>query len=218
MNYRNIILYFLTMLCSGIINAQTVKDIDGNVYKTVTIGKQTWMAENLKTTKYNDGSPIPLVLDDQAWGALSTPGFCWYNKDANMSKNTYGGLYNWFTVNTNKLCPKSWHVATDQEWTDLTTFLGGENVSGGKLRETGSTHWEKPNTGATNSSGFTTLPAGYRNNHGAFANNGFFGFWWSATENYPTASWCRTMGCAGTDVLRIFSMKKNGYSVRCIKD
>ena len=220
MKYKNVILLVATLVCTGLsgIHAQNVKDIEGNVYKTVTIGKQVWMAENLKTTKFNDGTAISLVAEDQAWGALTTPAFCWYNKDAAVNKNTYGALYNWSTVSTNKLCPKGWHVSTDAEWTALTTYLGGESVAGGKLRETGITHWEKPNTGATNESGFTTLPGGYRNNHGAFANIGFFGFWWSATEYVPTASWCRTMGCAGSDVLRIYSLKKNGYSVRCIQD
>jgi uncharacterized protein (TIGR02145 family) len=217
-HYR--ILLVATLVCTGLtgIQAQSVKDIDGNVYKTVTIGKQLWMAENLKTTKFNDGAAISLVADDQAWGALITPAFCWYNKDEAVNKNKYGALYNWYTVNTNKLCPKGWHVATDAEWTTLTTYLGGESVAGGKLRETEIIHWEKPNSGATNESGFTSLPGGYRNNHGAFANIGFFGFWWSATEYVPTASWCRSMGCASKDVLRIFSLKKNGYSVRCLKD
>ena len=220
MKHKNVILLVAALVYTGLagIQAQSVKDIDGNVYKTVTIGKQIWMAENLKTTRFNDGTAISLVADDQAWGSLTTPAFCWYNKDAAVNKNKYGALYNWFCINTGKLCPSGWHVSTDAEWTTLTTFSGGENVAGGKLRETGITHWEKPNTGATNESGFTTLPGGYRNNHGAFANIGFFGFWWTATENVPTASWCRTMGCTGTNVLRIFSLKKNGYSVRCIKD
>jgi uncharacterized protein (TIGR02145 family) len=220
MKHKNVILLVATLVCTGLagIQAQTLKDIDGNVYKTVTIGKQIWMAENLKTTKFNDGTLISLVSEDQAWGALTTPALSWYNRDEAANKNKYGALYNWYTVSTNKLCPKGWHVPSDAEWTTLTTFLGGESIAGGKLRETGITHWEKPNTGATNESGFTTLPGGYRNNHGAFANVGFFGFWWSATENFPTASWCRTMGCTGSDILRIFSLKKNGYSVRCIKD
>jgi uncharacterized protein (TIGR02145 family) len=220
MKHKNVILFAVTLFCFGLtgLQSQTVKDNDGNVYKTVTIGSQVWMAENLKTTKYNDGTAIPLVADDKAWEALSTPAFCWYNKDATTNKNTYGALYNWYTVNTNKLCPRGWHVPADAEWTTLTTSLRGENVAGGKLREAGTTHWEKPNTEATNESGFTALPSGYRNNHGAFANIGFFGFWWSATEYVPTAAWCRSMGCTGSNVLRIFSLKKNGYSVHCIKD
>ena len=220
MKCNNVILFVAISFCFGFnkLQAQNVKDVDGNVYKTVTVGTQVWMAENLKTTKFNDGTAIPMIVEDQAWGTLTTPALCWYNKDAIAGKSTYGALYNWYTVSTNKLCPKGWHVSTDAEWTALTTSLGGETVAGGKLREKGTTHWEKPNDGATNGSGFTTLPGGYRNNHGAFANIGFFGFWWSATEYVPTAAWCRTMGCVGSEVLRIYSIKKNGYSVRCIKD
>jgi uncharacterized protein (TIGR02145 family) len=220
MRLKNVLLISMILCCSWLteLHAQTVKDIDGNLYNTETIGTQVWMAENLKTTRLNDGTAIPPVADDQTWGTLTNPAFCWYNKDEASNKNKYGALYNWYTVNTNKLCPKGWHVPTDAEWTTLTTYLGGENVAGGKLRETGIVHWEKPNNGATDVAGFTALPGGYRNNHGAFANIGFFGFWWSSAEYVPTASWCRTMGCAGTDILRIFSLKKNGYSVRCIKD
>jgi uncharacterized protein (TIGR02145 family) len=206
------------LLCTNGIQAQTLKDIDGNVYKTVTIGTQVWMAENLKTTKYNDGTAIPLVIDDKAWEALTTPAFCWYNKDATTSKNIYGALYNWYTVNSKKLCPKGWHVSADAEWTTMSTYLKGEDVAGGKLRETGTTHWEKPNNGATNESSFTALPGGYRNNHGAFANIGFFGFWWSATEYGATVAHGRSISCSGSEILKIVSFKKNGYSVRCMKD
>ena len=115
----------------------TVTDIDGNVYHTVTIGTQTWMVENLKTTKYNDGTAIPLVTDSTAWLNLTTPGYCWYNNDAATYKNTYGALYNWFTVNTSKLAPSGWHVPTDAEWTTLITYLGGETVAGGQMKSTG---------------------------------------------------------------------------------
>jgi uncharacterized protein (TIGR02145 family) len=104
------------------IQAQNLKVIEGNVYKIVTIGKQVWMAENLKTTKFNDGTVIPLVTEDQAWGTLTTPAFCWYNKDTATNKNKFGALFNWYTVFTNKLCPKGWQVATDPEWTTLTTY------------------------------------------------------------------------------------------------
>jgi len=109
----------------------TVTDIDGNVYHIVAIGTQVWMAENLKTTKYNDGTFIPLVTDSTAWGNLSTPGYCWYNNDAATYKNTYGALYNWFTVNTGKLSPKGWHIPSDTEWETLITYLGGESLAGG---------------------------------------------------------------------------------------
>ncbi|MGD0342134.1 MAG: fibrobacter succinogenes major paralogous domain-containing protein [Bacteroidales bacterium] len=220
MKRKNAILVAFALFCIGLtgLKAQTLKDIDGNVYKTVKIGTQVWMTGNLKTTRCNDGTAIPIVTDEKAWEALSTPAYCWYNKDAAANKDTYGALYNWFTVNTNKLCPHGWRVPSDADWTVLTTSLGGEDVASVKLRESGSKHWEKPNAGATNSSGFNALPGGYRNNHGAFADVNFFGFWWSATEYVPTAAWCRSMGCASSEVLRTFSMKKNGFSVRCVRD
>jgi uncharacterized protein (TIGR02145 family) len=208
---------FFLISSNGIL-AQTVKDADGNIYNVVKIGTQLWLAENLKTTKLNDGTTIKLVADDNSWKALTTPAYCWYNGDAAVNKSTYGALYNWYTVNTNKLCPSGWHVPADAELTTLTTYLGGESVAGGKLRETGITHWEKPNTGATNESGLKALPAGYRNNNGGFANIGFFCFWWSSTEYVATAAWGRTLGCSGSTIIRLFSLKKNGYSVRCIKD
>ena len=118
-----------------------VTDDDGNVYHSVTIGTQVWMVENLKTTKYNDGTSIPLVTDATDWHNLLTPGYCWNNNDEATYKATYGALYNWYTVNTGNLCPTGWHVPGDAEWTTLTTYLGGEDVAGGKLKEVGITHW-----------------------------------------------------------------------------
>jgi uncharacterized protein (TIGR02145 family) len=129
MQHKNVKLFVVTLFCIGLtrLQAQTVKDIDGNVYKTVTIGKQVWMAENLKTAKYNDGKTIPLVTDNTEWSNLSAPAYCWYNNDI-ANKEVYGALYNWYTVNTNKVCPKGWHIPIDAEWTTLTTYLGGEGV------------------------------------------------------------------------------------------
>ena len=118
------------------------------------------MAENLRTTKYNDGTPIPQVTDAAAWSNLMTPGYCWYNNDAAKYKETYGALYNWYTVNIGNLCPSGWHVPADTEWMVLTAHLGGEKISGGKLKETGTLHWDKPNLRATNETGFTALPGG----------------------------------------------------------
>jgi hypothetical protein len=113
-------------------NPTVVTDIDGNIYSTVTIGTQTWMKQDLKTTRYNDGAAIPLVTDNTAWAALTTPGYCLYNNTNNAdSIRTFGALYNWYAVNTGKLAPTGWHVATDAEWTTLTTYLGGTTVAGG---------------------------------------------------------------------------------------
>ncbi len=144
----------------------TLLDIEGNEYKTIQIGNQTWMAENLRTTKYNDGSSIPVVNDNISWLNLTTAAYCWYDNDISR-KDIYGALYNWHTVTSGNLCPAGWHVPKNEEWTVLTAYLGGESVAGGKLKETGTAHWN-PNSDATNESGFTALPGGMRGNGGAF--------------------------------------------------
>jgi uncharacterized protein (TIGR02145 family) len=188
----------------------TLSDMDGNEYKTIEIGNQTWMAENLRTTKYNDGSSVPAVNDNSTWFNLTTDAYCWYDNDI-TKKEIYGALYNWYAVNRGNLCPAGWHVPTDQEWTVLSAYLGGESVAGGKLKETGTAHWN-PNTGATNESGFTALPGGMRGNGGVFFDLGYYGgYWWSATEN-----WCRLIYCRSTDISSLTDMNTTGFSVRCV--
>jgi uncharacterized protein (TIGR02145 family) len=197
----------------------TVTDIDGNIYHTVTIGTQIWMLENLKVTKYNNGTSIPLVTADNSWSSLTTSGYCWYNNDYASNGSVYGALYNWYAVNTGNLCPTGWHVPTDTELTTLTNYLGGISVTGGKLKETGTTHWNTPNSDATNTSGFTGLPGGYRSgSSGIFGNIGRFGNWWSSTEANSVSS--LDMGLAYNDGIlgRYGDIKKIGYSVRCIKN
>lgn len=195
----------------------TMTDIDGNVYKTVTIGTQTWMAENLKVTRYNDGTAIPNVTDNTAWAGLSTGAYCWYNNDIS-NKATYGALYNWYAVNTGKLAPAGWHVPTDAEWTTLTNYLGGGSVAGGKLKETGTTHWASPNEGATNETGFSALPVGNVNEAGTMCISGYNGFWWSATESGASDAWSRSMGYTYSYVDRYDFNKRDGFSVRCVRD
>ena len=199
----------------------TNTDIDGNVYDTIKIGTQVWMIENLKVTRYNDGTAIPLVLDNTAWDFtnLTTDGYCWYNNDAPTYKNTYGALYNWYTVNTGKLCPTGWHVPTDAEWTTLTTYLGGESVAGGKLKEAGTTHWFAPNSGTNNESGFTGLPGGTRGGAG-FPSFGYEGYWWSSSEGDagPGGAWNRHLVYSGNHVYRENFYNRAGFSVRCLKD
>jgi hypothetical protein len=170
---------FLTLGMFGL-KAQTLQDNDGNVYKTITIGKQVWMAENLKTTKYNDGTSIPLVADSISWKAIKTPAYCWYNNDI-RNKGDYGALYNWYTVNTNKLCPKGWHVPVNKEWTPL-----------------------------------TPLPCGYRNVDGTFYYIKDYSYWWIANESSATTAYFRSVFWDGSDVSRDYSIKKNGFSVRCV--
>ena len=197
---------------------QVISDIDGNVYGTVTIGTQVWMTKNLKTTKLKNGSILPLISDQTSWSNQASPAYCWFNNDATTYGNPYGVLYNWYTVNTGNLCPVGWHVPSDSEWTILTDFLGGLNVAGGKLKETGTTHWISPNTGATNESGFTGLPGGYRNYDGQFYHMGYSGNWWSSTENDSVLAWHRSMGWDYSNADRYYFDKKDGFSVRCIKD
>jgi len=198
----------------------TVTDADGNIYSAVIIGTQTWMQENLKTTKYNDNTSIPLVTDNTAWSNLSTPGYCYYNNEESTYKNIYGALYNWFTVNTGKLCPGGWHVPTDAEWTVLTNYLGGESLAGGKMKETGFLHWTSPNTGATNESGLTILAGGYRQVPGNFISILETGAYWSSTYNSPGLdSWFRSFGYLTTEAFRGWGDgNKTGFSVRCIKN
>jgi uncharacterized protein (TIGR02145 family) len=169
-----------------------ITDSEGNSYKTVTIGTQTWMAENLKVSKYSDGTTIPNVTDNTQWAQLTT-GAAWsyYNNDA-ANNAKYGKLYNWYAVsktsNGNKnLCLTGWHVPTDTEWTVLTDYLGGTSVAGGKMKEVGTTNWQSPNTSATNTSLFTGLPGGRRGNGGDYGDNSL-GFWWSSTE-FNTKAW-----------------------------
>ena len=190
----------------------TFTDIDGNLYHTVIIGSKIWMVENLKTTKYNDGTAIPLVTDQLAWHNLTTPGYCWYNNDAATYKNTYGALYNWYTVNTGNLAPAGWHIATDSEWNM------GQSI-GGSLKDTGTAHWLSPNTGATNSSGFAALPGGHRYmSDGNFNGIGSNGDWWSSTAYDAANSWESGMSSSNAYLNRTHNLNANGYSVRCVKN
>ena len=197
---------------------EVITDIDDNSYNTIIIGNQVWMKENLSVTHYNDGTPIPLVTDNTEWRDLTTPGYCWYNNDRDTYGDTYGALYNWYAVNTGKLCPDGWHVPTDAEWTILTDYLGGDDIAGGKLKETGTVHWTSPNTGATNESGFTARPGGYRGSVGNFVLIGTHGIWWSSSEYNTAAAWRRGMIYDSSNILRMGTDKDYGFSVRCLRD
>jgi uncharacterized protein (TIGR02145 family) len=195
-----------------------VMDSDRNYYKVVTIGTQIYMAENLKTTRYIDGTAVPFVTDKTVWNTINTPGYCWYN-DASTYKDTYGALYNWYAVNTGKLCPTGWHVPTYDEWKILENYIGG-STSGYKLRETGTIHWLAPNDG-TNESGFTGLPGGWRNtdpiNGSLFSGLGNDGAWWSSTEYSTTFVNDWYIGNS-IGISFGYDNKQNGLSVRCLKD
>jgi uncharacterized protein (TIGR02145 family) len=191
---------------------------DGYEYSVVLIGDQLWMAENLRATKYNDGTDIPLVENKADWDALSTPGYCWYNNDYDTYGSIYGALYNWYVVETGKLSPIGWHVSTDAEWTILTTYLGGEDVAGGKLKETGTAHWLSPNVGATNEYGFTALPADARYYIGDYHFLGIYAHWWTSSEFDEDQAWLHYLINDYSGIIRIHPNKHYGVSVRCVKD
>lgn len=201
--------------CSEIYGSVT--DIDGNVYATVLIGEQWWMAENIKTTRFADGSEIPHVTDNTEWSDLSTPGWCNYENSV-VNDIVYGKLYNWFTVNDPRnVCPTGWHVPTDNELTVLIDFLGGEDIAGSKMKRI--TGWNAPNTNATNESGFSGLPGGYRSSlSGGFSNVGAYGHWWSSTEGDTDFAWSRNLFYFNDTANRFFEDWQNGFSVRCVKD
>jgi uncharacterized protein (TIGR02145 family) len=206
-----------------------VTDIDGNQYNSVIIGTQEWMKENLNVSKYSDGTIIPQVTDPTAWANLTTGAWCYYNNDSAIGA-IYGKLYNWYAVagihdtdpNTaNKiLAPTAYHIPTDAEWTTLTTYLGGESVSGATMKSTGTTLWTSPNTGATNSSGFTGLPGGHREYQGEFRSVGYYGNWWNILEDdfNTNSAKTRSLGHISEGAFFYILAKSHGCSVRCLRD
>ena len=218
-----IIVYSLSAQASG-----KVRDIDGNEYSTIIVGKQEWMVENLKTSKLNNGSRIALIRDDMEWQASTDAAYSWYENNEAAYKEVYGALYNWYAVNTGKLCPRGWHVPGHDEWSELCNYLGAEDMPGGPVLMNGELkstrtvpddhpRWDGPNTGATNKSGFTALPGGNRSYLGIFNYIGKFGFWWTSTESYNYA-WYRGMRYDNSDVFMTSGNMKNGLSVRCLCD
>jgi uncharacterized protein (TIGR02145 family) len=209
-----IILFLFTTYLFSQDTTGTVTDIDGNVYSWRKIGAQYWMTSDLRTTHYNDGTDITNVTVDATWAALTTEAYCWYSNNYATYGSVYGALYNWYAVNTGKLAPTGWTVATDTAWTALTTYLGGESVAGDKLKSI--TGWAT-NTG-TNEVGFTALPGGYRSfNDGSFYNVGGNGYWWSSTEYSTDLAWSRFMYYDKGNVYRGIYSKNYGFSVRCIR-
>jgi uncharacterized protein (TIGR02145 family) len=199
----------------------TVADIDGNVYKTVKIGSQWWMAENLKVTHYRNGGIIPNITDGVQWIQCQTGALCYYDNDRSLFEPTYGALYNWQVItNIWSIAPAGWHVPTYAEWTTLIDFLGGTDVAGGKMKEAGTVHWGSPNTGADNSSGLTILPNGVRDqfpNYYYLFNRGYL---WSSTAINQITAWSVFLGSQN---MNVFSEKTDmsiitGMSIRCVKN
>ena len=207
----------------------SVTDIDGNTYQTVKIGDQWWMAENLKVTHYRNGDVIPNVTDITEWSNLSTGAYCNYDNDANNA-TTYGRLYNWYAVNDSRnIAPEGWHVPSDEEWKELEVYLGMSQSDadatgwrgtdeGGKLKETGTVHWNSPNIGATNESGFSALPGGFRYGNGTYDYMGNYAFFWSSSERYSYGAWFRYLYYNNSGIYRSSYGKPYGFSVRLVRD
>jgi uncharacterized protein (TIGR02145 family) len=196
----------------------TITDIDGNLYHTVTIGTQVWMVENLKVTHYRNSDSIPNITDGTEWGSLKTGAYCNYNNDPN-NVDAYGRLYNWYVViDSRKICPAGWHVPTYKDWEILEEYLGGVPIAGGKIKEAGTEHWESPNFGATNESGFTALPGGYRRFTGKFLFIGYYGYWWSTRAYDINNAWYNYLGYLYSNLNRYWYSKTLGFSIRCVMD
>lgn len=186
-------------------------------YPSVTICSQEWMTKNLSVDRYRNGDLIPQVTNAAAWSTLTTGAWCWYNNDSATYAATYGRIYNWYAVTDPRgLAPTGWHIPTDAEWTTLKNCLGGESISGGKMKSIDL--WAAPNIGATNSSGFTGLPGGRRFNDGSFANVGLFSDWWTTTEFSGSLAWFQFLSYNNTSTGKSQGYKVDGYYVRCVKD
>jgi hypothetical protein len=210
-------LFFTIKIQAQVIPVAFMKSSISFDYPTVDIGGQQWMTYNLDVVNYRNGDPIPQVTDPTAWAALTSGAWCYYNNDA-ANGAIYGKLYNWYAVNDPRgLAPQGWHIPTDAEWTTLGTVLGGNAAAGGKMKST-ITRWNTPNWAATNESGFAGLPGGYRLYNGTFYDVGNYGSWWSATEYNSTDAWSRDLYYNFGTLYRPWSNKKNGLSVRCLRD
>lgn len=191
-------------------------DQEGNIYKTVTIGTQVWMAENLRTGRYRNGERIPTITNDSIYAQLTTGSSCWYNNDSTTYHCNVGRIYSWYAVSdTRNLCPSGWHVPSDIDWTVLSNFLGGDAVAGNKMKSTSG--W--PNNGnGSNSSGFTGRPGGYRKYDGIFENPSSVGVWWSATAIASGGGWYRNLHPHDDKLWRSSNSERFGFSIRCLKD
>jgi len=200
-------------------NYGTMSDIDGNIYKTIVIGEQTWMAENLRVTRFQNGDTIPNITDNEEWAALTTGAYCNYNNTNNLDTiATYGRLYNWYAVaDSRKLAPIGWRVPTIADWTELIEYLGGDTIASKHLKEVGDYHWNAPVI-SNNSSGFTAIPNGRRYLAEDFSGIGSYNVLWTASEYNATSAGFLYLWRNNTIVYKGVNYKANGYSVRLIKE
>ncbi len=197
----------------------TISDVDGNVYRYIEMcdGKE-WLIENLTVSKYRNGDDIPQVQDPAEWATLTTGAWCYYLNDSSYG-TVFGKLYNWYAVNDSRgIAPQGWRVAAKEDWKELTDCLGGDNVAGGKLKEIGSSHWMTPNVGAVNTSGFSALPGGGRSSKGDFTMVDNLGIYWTETNYDELQAWIRHLSYSNTYVVEFYNDKRNGFSVRVVKE
>lgn len=212
-NILSLIMFFCTFLSASAQKLNgVVEDIDGNLYRVVIIGKQEWMADNLKVTKFRNGQPIPFISDSTVWSQWNSGAYMYYKHDVK-----HGVLYNWMVVNdVRKVCPTGWHVPSNADWDTLAKNLGGNDVAGGKMKS--KSFWEIPNTGATNSSGFTALPKGSYGLNGSFNGIGRNAYWWSSNDNGELSAWGREVGYNDIQLFVGHGDKRDALSIRCVKD
>ena len=208
-------------LTSGIAFDGEVEDIDGNKYRTIKVGNQEWMADNLRTSKYRNGDPIPNVTSYTNWSLMKSGAYCLYENDPD-NEPFYGKLYNFYTISDERnICPTGWHIPTNEDWIALGDFLGGTGEAGGKMKDKGTAHWEWPNEGATNESGFTGLPGGMRRGNQEnynFWGKHIWGFWWSTKVINPQEIETAVLGTFVHTLQFWDHQKRDGLAIRCIKD
>jgi uncharacterized protein (TIGR02145 family) len=199
--------------------AQTVTDYDGNGYDTLTIGTQVWLKQNLRTTHFDDGTYIPFVTDSMEWTHIESMARCYYHNDSTAYDTLYGALYNGYIMNYDKnICPVGWHISTNEEWQKVEIFLGGTDNAGGKMKEAGTDHWTAPNTGATNSSGFTGLPGGMRDLLSVYVAMGENGLWWTTSAYDASTFWSTYLWYMYSGVDHNPTPKNYGLSIRCVRN
>lgn len=229
MRYKKTGLFTVILIGAGLIGLEckshhpekSIKDMDGNVYQIITIGTQTWLEGNLKTTNYNDGTPIPLVTDDKSWQALTTSGYCWYNNDK-VNKSSYGAIYNWYAISSDKVCPSGWHIPTLAEWHTLTAYLGvtpliADSMAVWKLQEPVTTGWLLAD-GSKNKGGFISPLGGYRNDDGSFSKAGGFCRWWMSPEWNISSVLGHNVTYGYSGGIESYVGIRQGFSVRCIRN
>jgi len=210
-----VLLFMVLFVYANVYCQENVVDIQNNTYSAITIGNQIWFQQNLESTVLQDGTPIVQVQDSDKWGLTNEPAYCIILGIDTVP--SIGFLYNWHAVNTGKLCPLGWHVPKDSEWTTLVTYIGGE-LSGGALRVIDTIYWKSPNLHATNSTGFSALPAGYRSKNGKFYNQLTHAFFWTTSIAINETAWYRSLGYKDVIIGSTPQSQQNGLSVRCVKD